>query len=50
MQAKADSYFVRVIEDRNTGKLVASATLLVEKKFVHGNGTVCEKFGRLLRF
>lgn len=43
LQAERDKYFVRVIEDKTTGKLVASATLVIEKKFVHGNGLVCIK-------
>jgi hypothetical protein len=38
--ARSDTYFVRVIEDRTTGRIVATATLVIERKFVHENGIV----------
>ena len=31
----AGGYYVIVIEDRNSGKVVGSATLVVEQKFIH---------------
>eukprot|EP00164_Ancoracysta_twista_P000333 GFYU01000459.1.p1 GENE.GFYU01000459.1~~GFYU01000459.1.p1 ORF type:complete len:242 (-),score=79.20 GFYU01000459.1:263-988(-) len=34
------NYYIAVIEDTEKSKLIASATLLVEKKFVHKNGLV----------
>ncbi|XP_012264494.2 probable glucosamine 6-phosphate N-acetyltransferase [Athalia rosae] len=36
-------YYVVVVEDRNTGKVIASATLLTEQKFIHD----CSLRGRL---
>ncbi len=36
MQALPGVYYVVVIEDTSTVKLVASATLLIEHKFIHG--------------
>lgn len=31
----AGGYYVIVIEDRNSGKVIGSATLVVEQKFIH---------------
>lgn len=36
MQALSGMYYVVVIEDTSTATLVASATLLIEHKFIHG--------------
>eukprot|EP00698_Gefionella_okellyi_P003217 TRINITY_DN13002_c0_g1_i1.p1 TRINITY_DN13002_c0_g1~~TRINITY_DN13002_c0_g1_i1.p1 ORF type:complete len:159 (+),score=7.02 TRINITY_DN13002_c0_g1_i1:188-664(+) len=40
LQAEQGRTFVRVIEDTESGKLVASATLVLEKKFIHNNGII----------
>lgn len=34
MKASGD-YYVIVIEDKNTGKVIGSATLVTEQKFIH---------------
>ncbi|XP_051161101.1 probable glucosamine 6-phosphate N-acetyltransferase isoform X2 [Leptopilina boulardi] len=34
----AGGYYVIVIEDRNIGKIIGSATLVVEQKFIHNCG------------
>jgi len=39
LEANPD-YKIRVIEDAETGRLIASATLLVERKFIHECGKV----------
>lgn len=39
MQSNAD-YFVTVIEDTRTNKLVASASLFLEYKFIHNCAVV----------
>ncbi|KAI1748916.1 glucosamine 6-phosphate N-acetyltransferase [Xylaria castorea] len=35
-----DTYYVLVIEDTNTGKVVGTGNLLVERKFIHSLGLV----------
>lgn len=40
---RSGDYFVIVVEDLNLGKIVATATLIVEHKFIHG----CAKRGRI---
>ncbi|KAM4690390.1 glucosamine 6-phosphate N-acetyltransferase [Rhinophrynus dorsalis] len=40
---KSGDYFVIVVEDLNLGQIVATATLIVEHKFIHG----CSKRGRI---
>ncbi|KAG9481469.1 hypothetical protein GDO78_010607 [Eleutherodactylus coqui] len=40
---KTENYFVIVVEDLNLGQIVATATLIVEHKFIHG----CTKRGRI---
>ncbi|XP_053330537.1 glucosamine 6-phosphate N-acetyltransferase [Spea bombifrons] len=40
---KSGDYFVVVVEDINLGQVVATATLIVEHKFIHG----CSKRGRI---
>lgn len=37
----AGSYYVVVIEDINSGKVIACATLVVEQKFIHNCSLVC---------
>lgn len=41
-----DTYFVTVIEDTSCGKIVGSATLLLEQKFIHN----CAMVRRMLIF
>jgi len=38
MQAAKDVYYVVVIEDTKKSKIIGTATLLVEKKFIRGAG------------
>ncbi|XP_075471227.1 glucosamine 6-phosphate N-acetyltransferase [Ascaphus truei] len=40
---KTGDYYVTVVEDVNLGQIVATATLIVEHKFIHG----CSKRGRI---
>ncbi|KAM9294212.1 glucosamine 6-phosphate N-acetyltransferase [Gastrophryne carolinensis] len=40
---KSGDYFVAVVEDSNLGQIVATATLILEHKFIHG----CAKRGRI---
>lgn len=40
MIASADTYFVVVVEDLNTHRLVGCATVVLEKKFTHTCTTV----------
>ncbi|KAJ8341129.1 hypothetical protein SKAU_G00334200 [Synaphobranchus kaupii] len=40
---KTGDYYVVVVEDTNLGQIVATATLIVEHKFIHG----CAKRGRV---
>mgnify|MGYP006952276524 FL=1 len=35
MKECANTYFVTVIEDLNTNKIIGAATLVVEHKFIH---------------
>lgn len=37
----AGGYYVVVIEDTNSGKVIACATLVVEQKFIHNCSLVC---------
>lgn len=37
----AGGYYIVVIEDIYTGKVIACATLVVEQKFIHNCGVVC---------
>lgn len=43
MQASPDTYYVTVVEDTSTGRVVASATLLIEFKFIRA----CALRGRI---
>ena len=43
MMKNTGSYYIIVIEDANTEKVVATATLVVEQKFIHN----CAMRGRL---
>jgi hypothetical protein len=36
----SDSYFIIAIEDKAKGKVVGSATLILERKFLRSTGTV----------
>ncbi|CAJ0962131.1 unnamed protein product [Ranitomeya imitator] len=40
---KTENYYVIVVEDLNLGQIVATATLIIENKFIHG----CAKRGRI---
>ncbi len=40
MKKRNDQYFVIVIEELSSSKIVASGTVLVEKKFIRGCGSV----------
>lgn len=37
----AGSYYIIVIEDTSSGKIIATATLVVEQKFIHNCALVC---------
>jgi glucosamine-phosphate N-acetyltransferase len=37
MKAKGD-YYVTVIEDTRSNKIIGAATLVIERKFIHGCG------------
>lgn len=37
----AGGYYIVVIEDIYSGKIIACATLVVEQKFIHNCGVVC---------
>lgn len=41
MMKNTGSYYIIVIEDVNTEKVVATATLVVEQKFIHNCAVVC---------
>ncbi|KAL1130667.1 hypothetical protein AAG570_011909 [Ranatra chinensis] len=43
MKAVPKTYYVTVIEDKTTGEVIGSGTLLVEHKFIHG----CANRGRI---
>eukprot|EP00698_Gefionella_okellyi_P020466 TRINITY_DN6424_c0_g1_i1.p1 TRINITY_DN6424_c0_g1~~TRINITY_DN6424_c0_g1_i1.p1 ORF type:complete len:159 (+),score=25.31 TRINITY_DN6424_c0_g1_i1:91-567(+) len=40
LQRYSDIHVIRVIEDTLASKIIASATLMIEKKFIHDNGSV----------
>lgn len=40
----AGGYYVVVIEDTNSEKVIACATLVVEQKFIHNCSLVCNYF------
>lgn len=40
MKAAKDTYFIIVIEDTTLNKIVGASTLVIEKKFIHGCGSV----------
>ena len=45
MRKCPNTYFVTVIEDKRTGKVIGCATLLLEYKFIHSAGTsICSRF------
>lgn len=37
---RADGYYVVIVEDLDSGKVIGSATLVVEQKFIHNCGLV----------
>lgn len=41
MMKGTGSYYIIVIEDMSTGKIIASATLVAEQKFIHNCAMVC---------
>ena len=42
MKSRPGTYYVTVLEDVNTGKIVGAATLVVELKFIH----CCNQVGK----
>lgn len=38
----AGSYYVVIVEDLDTGKVIGSSTLVVEQKFIHNCALVCD--------
>jgi hypothetical protein len=38
---KSGGYYVIVAEDLNSEKIIGSATLVIEQKFIHNCGLVC---------
>ena len=46
MKSRPGTYYVTVLEDVNTGKIVGAATLVLELKFIHG----CNQVGGELSF
>lgn len=50
MMKDTGSYYTIVIEDVTIGKIVASATLVVEQKFIHNCALVCFFFFKILFF
>ena len=44
MKSRPGTYFVTVLEDVNTGKIVGAATLVLELKFIHGCNQVGKKY------
>ena len=40
MQATGDTYYTSVVEDTTRGEIVAAASLIIERKFIHSAALV----------